>query len=251
MVKKVHYIFLTLTCLDIQAQVAILPSFQASHFKPPAYPNNLVANGLILKLDASDAGSYSGSGTTWYDLSGQGAHATLINGTAWVSNGTSSYFNFDGVDDLAVCGTSQSYRDVMIVMWSGGITGVDQSEMIFVTGTASDFSFRTTAGYFRHMDPYPPNAQDWNGSGMENRDFVNGTFISSNPSLIGSWNIVRVCRSGGGLCLYNLSTNFIINPACSYRGYKGRIAIVLSYNRELTQSEVLQNYNFLKSRFGL
>lgn len=239
------------TGIVLNAQIAVLPSFQASHYKPPPFPNNLVTSGLILNLDASNSSSYPGTGTTWYDLSGQGANSTLTNGTAWVSNGSSSYFNFDGVDDLAVgINIPQSYKDLMMVIWSGGVTGVDQSEMIFVTGTASDFSFRTTAGNFRHMDPYPPNAQDWNGS-MTDRDFVNGTFTSSNPSLIGAWNIVRVCRNSSYSFSYCLSTNFIINPACSYRGYKGKIAIVLCYNRELTQAEVLQNYNFLKSRFGL
>ena len=40
-----------------------------------AYP--FVASGAILFLDANDAASYGGSGTTWYDLSGNGYNATF------------------------------------------------------------------------------------------------------------------------------------------------------------------------------
>ena len=38
-----------------------------------------VSSGLVLELDAADPNSYSGSGSTWNDLSGQNNHATLYN----------------------------------------------------------------------------------------------------------------------------------------------------------------------------
>jgi len=43
---------------------------------------NVVEDGLMLYLDAADPKSYPGSGTTWFDLSGNGRHATLRNYSA-------------------------------------------------------------------------------------------------------------------------------------------------------------------------
>ena len=54
--------------------------------------------GLQLHLDASDTNSYSGSNTTWTDLSGNNNDATLVNMTSsnWNSGG---YFNLDGSNE--------------------------------------------------------------------------------------------------------------------------------------------------------
>ena len=55
-----------------------------------------VTNGLVLHLDARDTNSYSGSGNTWSDLSGNNYNAT-ISGATFNSNG--KYFYFDGSND--------------------------------------------------------------------------------------------------------------------------------------------------------
>ena len=56
----------------------------------------IVTNGLKLCLDAGTSASYPGSGTTWYDITGNGYNASLNNGPVWSSDG---YFTFDGADD--------------------------------------------------------------------------------------------------------------------------------------------------------
>ena len=58
---------------------------------------NIVEDGLMLYLDAADPKSYPGSGTTWFDLSGNGRHATLRNsGAGLPSHATNNngYFDF-------------------------------------------------------------------------------------------------------------------------------------------------------------
>jgi hypothetical protein len=62
------------------------------------WPTNIVTNGLVLFLDANNTNSYPGSGTSWYDLSGNGNTGTLTNGPTFNSaNGGSIVF--DGIDD--------------------------------------------------------------------------------------------------------------------------------------------------------
>ena len=56
----------------------------------------IVTSGLVLALDAADVNSYPGSGTTWYDLSGNNNHFTLYNG---VTHDPTGYFETDGSSD--------------------------------------------------------------------------------------------------------------------------------------------------------
>ena len=67
---------------------------------------NIVDNGLVLFLDATDSNSYSGSGDQWTDLSGNGNHGT-INGASYSSSGGGS-ISFDGSNDYVLISDSNS-----------------------------------------------------------------------------------------------------------------------------------------------
>ena len=68
-----------------------------------AYRNGpkIVTDGLVLCLDAAIGKSYPGSGTTWYDLSGNGNNVSLINGPVFNTNNKGS-FVFDSTDVVSV-----------------------------------------------------------------------------------------------------------------------------------------------------
>lgn len=68
--------------------------------------------------------------------------------------------------------------------------------------------------------------------------YINGVLISTSGSII----TPRV---------YNSINTYIGTPEGSTLFFQGQIPIVKIYNRELTTSEVLQNFNALKNRFGL
>ena len=55
---------------------------------------NLTSSNLVLHLDATNTKSYSGSGNTWYDISGYGNNGTLNNGVLYNSYG--GFFELDG-----------------------------------------------------------------------------------------------------------------------------------------------------------
>jgi hypothetical protein len=69
-----------------------------------------IPNNALLFLDASDANSYGGSGTTWTDLSGQNNHGTLVNTPTW--NNTDKLFEFAVVLTLNI---SQSLPALLIL----------------------------------------------------------------------------------------------------------------------------------------
>ena len=64
----------------------------------------LVTNGLSMWLDANNGASYSGSGSTWYDLSGNGNDQTLDNSPTYTV-GAPSYFSFNGIDQYSTGST--------------------------------------------------------------------------------------------------------------------------------------------------
>ena len=81
-----------------------------------AHSPSIVMNGLILCLDAANPKSYPGTGTTWYDLSGNGAHGTVNGTVSFVSGDSQSYFNFAIASDSNYISStaSQNYVDMTI-----------------------------------------------------------------------------------------------------------------------------------------
>jgi hypothetical protein len=64
-----------------------------------SYNTSIIKDGLVLYLDAANPKSYPGTGTTWFDLSGNGNNVTLFNGVTYDSNTKSLVF--DGINDYA------------------------------------------------------------------------------------------------------------------------------------------------------
>jgi hypothetical protein len=214
-------------------QAQILQNFNAQAYRF-GVNNDVVTSGLLLYLDANDKLSYPGTGTVWYDLSGNNANATLINSPTWNSNG---YFTFDAIDDVIDgINVPQDYIDLHIQMYSDGGNGTGL-EMVVSKYNDYDKSFRTSNGIFRHNNN-GGDANDWNYLNTQ-YDYVDGNFLTTDYNLTGDWHFVRLARTNPTFdppFVYSLSSNFYD------RGYFGKIRKVLMYNRTLSPSEVVQNY---------
>ena len=64
----------------------------------------IVTNGLVLCLDAADKKSYPGTGTTWFDRSGNGNNGILVNSPTF-NSGNGGSIVFVGHNDYVNCGT--------------------------------------------------------------------------------------------------------------------------------------------------
>jgi hypothetical protein len=97
--------------------------------------DNIVTNNLILNFDCSQKNSYPGSGTSWYDLSGNGNDAILLNGATYSSaNGGSIVF--DGIDDYCNIATTQMTSNLITI--TGFIKWVTASSKMFFGFTTYD-----------------------------------------------------------------------------------------------------------------
>jgi hypothetical protein len=232
-----------------------------NNYVAPATPFQaplIVTSGLITYLDASDPSSYSGSGTTWTDKQGF-ASGTLNGAINYVSNGNASYFSLPGANNAYIrSSVNQSIKDFTIVFqpdfssfnYSGGHT-------LFSKGPGVDISMRfwshsfidqTVAGNPNNVwgVPNTPDSVEWQGVSSLYLNGINQT-VNFFP-LVNGWNILggqnNPSNSWGSFA-------YCLGAGHGGRAFEGKIAFVLFYDRVLTAAEQLQNFNALKSRFGL
>jgi len=218
---------------------------------------NIVTNGLIAALDASFVASYPTTGSTIYDISGQGANGTLNGTVAWVSSGSQSYFNFatSGLGNYISSTVSQAYFDCTIVLMpdfstlnDAQLAGLIATTTPAVSGDKSlRFAVVNGTGPWSLATRNPGDGNDW-ANPSATTYYVNG---SASNVLVSGWNIFGGYRTNTtgfpATFPYFLGSGGYSNN----RGFQGKIAVALLYNRQLSAAEQTQNYNALKGRFGL
>jgi hypothetical protein len=233
----------------------------------------ITTNGLVLNLDAANTASYGGSGTTWVDISGSETDGILTNGPTYISSGASSSISFDGTNDYAYNSlfSQMSLATNMTIscwctfadngspgryLWSigrdiGGVTG-GLALMAYGFGVAGGankllFELGSAAGRVIYTGTLQQNV--WynftcTADGTNTKIYVNGNL--DNTASQGSGQI----SSSPGLSVGSYLSNGI-PPTPGNFFHNGKISNFLVYNRALSASEILQNYNAQKSRFGL
>ena len=229
---------------------------------------NIVTNGLVLALDATNPKSYPGTGTTWFDLSGNNNNATLKRADQWSNLGWMNYRgnNFDDESTsttVELNTTSGQGNTVEQWIYASGSDG--SGNMPFVWGNSSGYDLWFYANQYGinngsslrygisgannillnnwvHSVVYFPF--DWAGSYTDAKMWING--IPQSMSILGgslanrTLNASETAYIGGGYTSGGDSFN-----------WNGRISQTRIYARELVTSEVQQNYLAQKSRFGL
>jgi hypothetical protein len=216
--------------------------------------DNIVTNGLVLNVDASQKGSYPGSGTTWYDLAGANDGILTNSPTYNSSNGGSIVF--DGVDDEVVLPISSVFntpsvtfevwanlqtindRHILYVNWTGNSLEVnsDRSVTMFnYSNTAGQVGAQTISGVF-NWDSWVHFVGTYDDLSQTLKTYINGSLSAT--------------RTSTPSTLYSIYAHKI--SGTNFGGeVKGKISIVRHYNRAITASEVLQNFDAQKTKFGL
>jgi hypothetical protein len=229
---------------------------QKSRFGIP----DIVTSGLILNLDAGNPNSYNplntGS-TTWTDVSGNGKNGTLTNGV-YYSGGT---MVFDGTNDYVETGVPILTSDASYTMVAWAKSSVSGFQNRLMGNADSTVGLSGTDIIW--------GANSVNKIYVVRRGGGSYDMISSDISnLLTAWHQITVTydHTGVGSILYvdNIqvanNTGLGFNCSLPFRigrdgngndRFQGNVSNVLLYNRALTESEVTQNYNALKDRYGL
>jgi hypothetical protein len=225
------------------------------------YNPRTVTDGLILHLDAANVKSYPGSGTTWYDLSGNSKNGTLINGPTH-STDNKGNFTFDGVNDVIRVPNNFIPADssFTISVWVKVITGTSDAKIIdtLKDSVAWDgFCIDISSGYYRFI-----MLKQYSSPAIH--IFMN----SSSSIVINAWTNVVVTYNQQSVKIYingsldkqqNYSGGFDVGQSNIGIGARNSsanpcncgISQVSFYNRDLTPQEIQQNFQATRARYGL
>lgn len=216
----------------------------------------VVSNGLILSLDAADRNSYSGTGTVWNDLSGNGNNGTLTNGPTYSSENGGTIV-FDGTNDtIALTATT-----VTLGMVGGNFTVNVWLNNNGTTkgGIVSAASSATLGNTYELTINSANNVQvTYYGGGSVNTSIVSNTWYMITHTYVYATRSSKLYKNGLLTSSTTMTTDLTTTGPLiiGWYGYgggylNGKIPITQIYNKELSATEVLQNYNALKSRFNL
>lgn len=211
-----------------------------------AYNPRIVTNGLVLCLDAGNIKSYPGSGTVWTDISGNGNNGTLVNGPTYSSaNGGSIVFHKANLEYI-----------------QGSMSGIVSA---FTTNTWFNVTSNSSEQHFTNISP---STQFYVASAAL-RTSNYGALVGGSI-LANTWYMASQVRAADGTAVLYLNGVSVAtgtlpaNGATSYYrvgtyvgslntaySLDGNISVSQIYNRALSASEVLQNFNALRGRYGI
>ncbi len=248
------------------------------------YNPSIVTSNLTMCLDAGNPRSYSGSGTTWFSATGVN-NATLVNGPTFTS-GTNGYFTFDGVDDTGTttlsidttpalsswtyevwarltswptavsppnqynnttrCGVllGASYYCGAALYWYGSSTGNACTMYAYLRGNDA---YRSTSGYamalntwyqFVMVNDYPTAIRLYvNGTEYANTSCATQQYNNTLTPTAGNIGIAKPQVDGGG--------------EANYSSWSGQVSAAKIYSSALSSSQVFQNFNASRRRYGI
>ena len=216
----------------------------------------IVSSGLVLCLDAANKVSYPGSGTVWRDLSGNNNTGTLTNGPTF-NAGNQGGIVFDGTDDYVDCGNVlASLTNLTLECFvKFGTQATSFNGIISKTLNNTDGWEIRTAGYTSTTTTAQFRYVGDNGSS----DFgalTNGIWYHLTATgILGSQLVYingSIYNSGTYAGTPSANSNSLVIGKLAYAGLYANMSMGYAriYNRALTATEILQNYNATKGRFG-
>jgi hypothetical protein len=215
---------------------------------------NTVRDGLVFYLDAANTKSYISGSSTWTDISGFQRNGILTNGPTFntasggniVLDGSNDYVTFGDVAALNFttpfsvgcwfrASAVQPSVDSAII---GNINGTFTGYMLWYNSNTVDFYFNSGV---RANSTTTIVANTW----YHVMGIWTGT--AAQVYLNGALNV----SSAYAIAPSNGSPLFTVGQYQSGRNFAGNISACSAYNKALSATEVLQNYNTTKGRYGL
>ena len=253
-------------------------NYNAQSARIAAIPKIAKPGNLVLYLDAGIFESYrgTGSGTTVYDLSGEGNDGSLTNGTAYDStlpeNDMGKSFVFDGTNDYIEVADSSELDitgDITLAAWVNGQAAGNNgdSAMIINKRDANDYTtpftlyFRDAGGEDSYRFYVGGGGSTWSDNAGDDDNF---------DGVYDKWDYVVATIEGTSMKMY---VNGVLSGTQTVNGsrqtnnspvkiggpytnggtnymWDGKISVVMIYNTALSNDEIVQNYNYHRHRYG-
>ena len=236
---------------------------------------NIVTDGLVLSLDAANVKSYSGSGATWRDLSGNNNHFTLYNSVGF-NNQNGGALTFNGTNQYAA-----SISNINLTSYNYVVV-----ETFYRTNATSPLGiiFEHTTNWNSNTGGFGLGVNTDGNNNVANINHTNhNTEVSRNYVVVNNLNwsnnvniFSKIGDSTGRLTYLNSNllpfvegggyqTSTVTTPGGSFANaifyigsragiasfFGGNIGSIKIYGFKMDPSQVQQNYNALKSRYNL
>ena len=240
--------------------------------------DNIITSGLVLNLDSNKTTSYSGTGSNWYDISGNNNNVTLYNTTYYSTNGGNIYLN--GTNAWGYGATSSSYNfgsgDFSIDFWtyfdaSNGTDNIykqtfmigDSSNYVLLQKWRSGISNGLLLEYCVNGNRYcitPSGTDPQPRAGLSSYTLYNPISVWSHIVITVVSNVMYFYINGNLMNSISLGSRWSGNkPLYIGKGsmstneyHKGHISNIHIYKgKGLSATEILQNFNQTRARFGV
>jgi len=222
-----------------------------------AHNPRIITDGLVLCLDAANTKSYSGSGTEWKDLSGNGNDGTLVNGVGFSGDNKGSMI-FDGVDDFVDLNNQSGELDLNnseFLTFDFFVYPNENQGYILWCATGSQGT-RSSQQYTILFDSSNRLSVSGGSSGAQ----------TTEPLSVDTWyHVVMIIERNESLSLYlNSEQLLVFNPGSVRSGdsvrvgariggvyYQGKVSSFKVYNRAFSAEEIRQNFQAMRGRYGI
>lgn len=199
------------------------------HYSPRTY-----TDGLILYLDAGNPNSYSGSGTTFTDLSGRGNHHTIVNSPTF--SGGKFTFNNTSMGFTKASALTGVTSTCTVVLWYKNNNDTE----LWVRGNQSNGTYLSASSgnpYYHSNVGSPTNFVDLN-------TVTNPTSPTNyRNNAYHMWEAKNVDFSGWSYFeWFQYPDPWFLS---------GEVAIIMVYDRVLSTAQSTANFHALRSRFGV
>lgn len=205
---------------------------------------NIVTSGLTCYIDAANSNSYPGTGTTWYDLSGNGNNFTFNSSPTW---------SLTTGGRMVTTAAGAHFRNSSINLTSSNFTVIGASR--YANGSGRIISALGNNWLLGH---WGNSVASYYSAGWITNEAQGGSDTN--------WRIYAGTGVIGGT--YKLYINGVLNTTnttgtAGPNGFSlgghlgssefsdGNVSFLLVYNRELTAAEILQNYQVFRNRLGV
>jgi hypothetical protein len=229
-----------------------------------AYSPKIATDGLVFYVDAANSKSYVSGSTTWNDISKNNNNGTLTNGPIFDPANKGS-IDFDGTNDLVVFNSINSLPSFSISIWfkctgpgdaGGGTLTIYNTLFGFSGGKRILVATSTNTGIAEGRVLVQMGGSNYfsNISGIAETNSWNNVVYTFEPNTAILYiNAIQQTPQTNPSVSFPTADIFLgaySNPIVAY-AMKGNIANTTIHSRTLSATEVLQNYNATKTRFGL
>jgi hypothetical protein len=226
---------------------------------------SIVPSGLVFAVDPANTRSYPGSGTSWFDLTGNGNNQLLSNGA-----GSGPTYNAANGGTLGFSGTyiAGSAATAAAVNINNNITisaWVNQTALVlyggiavFGTGSGEQYSLNSDSTYgFSFGTNYPSN---WLLTNPTAAAAVTGTWINVAVTFASGTTIWYINGQQNQSVAQGISSLTAVSSAFlgiggnfpgSLECFNGSMGPILIYNTVLTAAQISQNFNAHRGRYGI